>query len=75
MLKGCLLQIEGKVPIRELVKTPRKGDLPISDAHKSELDFAPNKVEDLNAVVPKSGQQLSTPQQNSKVSSFSESFV
>ena len=62
------LQIEGSVDIRKLVRTPGKGDLPLSSSvDKAALAHAPSKVEDLNEVVPKSGQQLATPQKHPKV--------
>ena len=69
------LQIEGNVDIRKLVRTPRKGDLPLSSsADKAALEKAPSKVEDLNEVVPKSGQQLATPQKHPKVNFFGSSW-
>ena len=63
------MQIESKVDIRKLVKTPGKGDLPLASvADKAAFDFAPSKVEDLNEILPKSGEQLATPQKSNKVS-------
>lgn len=54
--------------MRKCFPAPRRGALPLPAAlDAARLDFLPQRVEDLNAVVPKGHPQLATPQRDKRV--------
>ena len=70
MLKSChALQIEQHAEVRAALPTPQQGQLPLPEGLPSAmLQCNPQVVEDLNVVVPKGSQQLSSQELNDHVS-------
>ena len=66
-----LVQIEQQAEVRAAMPTPQRGELPLPEGLPSAmLDCNPQAVEDLNAVVPKGSQQLSSQELNEHVSAL-----
>ncbi len=66
----ALPQCEDRSSVRKCFPAPRRGALPLPSALDAvRLDYLPQRVEDLNAVVPKGHLQLATPQRDARVSS------
>lgn len=64
-----MLQIEQHAEVRAALPTPQQGELPLPQGLPSAmLECNPQAVEDLNAVVPKGSQQLSSQELNEHVS-------
>ena len=62
-------QIEQHAEVRAAFPTPQEGDLPLPQGlPPAMLECNPQAVEDLNAVVPQSAQQLSSQGLNEQVS-------
>lgn len=62
-------QIEQHAEVRAAFPTPQEGDLPLPQGlPPAMLECDPKAVEDLNAVVPQSAQQLSSQGLNEQVS-------
>ncbi|KAL0033876.1 hypothetical protein WJX77_008773 [Trebouxia sp. C0004] len=58
-------KIEQHAQVRAALPTPQQGELPLPDGlPKAMLECNPQAVEDLNAVVPKGSQQLSSQELN-----------
>lgn len=64
----ALPQCEDRSSVRKCFPAPRRGALPLPSAlDAARLDYLPQRVEDLNAVVPKGHPQLATPQRDARV--------
>lgn len=58
---------EDRSSVRKCFPAPRRGALPLPSAlDAARLDYLPQRVEDLNAVVPKGHPQLATPQRDER---------
>lgn len=64
------VQCEDRSQVRPCLPAPKPGSLPLPvDLDPAQLAFQPQRVEDLNAAVPKGHPQLATPQRDARVSS------